>query len=440
MNTTKERKVLCLFLDKGMYVSRLDRPWQDTPFWMQGFFIKTDLELETLRKYCDYVYIDADNGASPEFYLDEKMQLPSNQYLEKFFSDQQKLNPPNNQKSLKQALDTAQVILESTADKFKTNLDNIKNNQTFDFKVISTFVDAMYKSIQQNADAFLLLCRLRNKDEYTHLHSIDACALAINFGIRLGLEESDIFDLAISALLLDIGKAKIADELLNKSDQLTEEEFRVIKKHVEFGILTLKDNKHLNNNIFNAILTHHERFDGSGYPNNLIGKQTPVYGRILAIIDCFDAMSSQKPYGKPELASQVLQYIYQWRDKYFQREIVEKFMQCIGSFPNGCFVELNTGEVGLVISQNTDFQLKPVVMLMLDEKKQNYDEYKVVNLVKDKNIETGKIYAILREIEPRSFGIDLFGLYRNLSSLIPDMGFVEDEGGFISRFVSWFKF
>ena len=149
-----------------------------------------------------------------------------------------------------------------------------------------------------------------------------------------------------------------------------------------------------------------ERFDGSGYPSGLEGTHTPVYGRMAAIIDCYDAMISVRPYSSAVSPYTALQEIYNWRNKYFQEELVEQFLQCLGAFPTGTLVEMHSGEVGIVMAQNRTRRMSPKVMLLLDASKQHLPEYLVVDLMNQPHEYSENPMTIVRGLDPGAYDID----------------------------------
>jgi HD-GYP domain-containing protein (c-di-GMP phosphodiesterase class II) len=220
------------------------------------------------------------------------------------------------------------------------------------------------------------------------------------------LPKGDLNTLAMGLLLMDIGKMKIPVEVLNKSEPLTEDEFKLVRSHVDYSVEILKKSEGIDVDIINIALTHHERFDGSGYPAGLEGTGTPVYGRMAAIIDCYDAMTSSRPYSKPVSPYAALQEIYNWRNKYFQEELVEQFLQCLGAFPTGTLVEMHSGEVGIVMAQNRTRRMSPKVMLLLDIHKKPLPEYLVIDLMNQPREYNENPLTIVRGLDPGDYGID----------------------------------
>lgn len=416
-----ERRVRVLFIDKGMFISRLDRPWLDTPFWLQGFLLKTDEELHTLRKYCNSAYIDISRGIEAEFYMEENLQLPTCQFLEKQIVKKRHLTRYQNIVSLKAELPIAQQILETATRKFDLVMDNINSGNRLGLKLLPAIVQTMIDSIIRNPDALPLLCRLRNKKNLSYYHAIDACVLALVFARYMGLPLSELSRMASGALLMDIGKVKVPDKILNKAGALTDEEYGKACTHVDHGVKFLKQDEELHQDIINMVLAHHERADGSGYPNGLKLERIPAFAKVAALIDCYNAMSTTRPFQSALTPYKALQQIYNWRDKFFQTELTEKFLHCMGIYPNGSLVELNTGEVAVVLSQNHSNRLKPNIMPLLDRKKTPYRELKLINLSNQGINKNEKPLGIIRDLEQTAYNIDLSVVYNKLKNVVPDL-------------------
>jgi HD-GYP domain-containing protein (c-di-GMP phosphodiesterase class II) len=247
---------------------------------------------------------------------------------------------------------------------------------------------------------------MHKKSAYAYSHSVDNCALAIAFGRHMGLPKKDLRTLAVGLLMMDMGNVRVPEPVLNKKGRLTEVEYRIVKKHVAHGVEILQNTKGISEDVINIALTHHERFDGSGYPNALQGTQIPVYGRMAAIIDCYDAMTSVRPYSSAKSPYAALQNIYNWCGSAFQPELVEQFLQCMGVYPTGSLIEMTSGEVGIVLAQNATQRMRPKIMLILDEDKSHLMEYKTIDLIKQYEDSSGNPLNIRRGLDPGCYGID----------------------------------
>lgn len=394
-------------LQVGMYISKLDRPWLETPFLFQGFVIRDNEMLEQVRQCCQYAYIDAEQGLAP---TNPANTVPPTLLPTEFGAgeDLESLRQYNyaTQVPLKQEYQSAKTIHRKINGIVGHIMDNLRAGKSLDVELIKQAISPMVDSVLRNPDAFIWLTRLRNKDTYIYNHSLNASVWAAAFGRQLGLPKVDLEDLSLGALLFDVGKTQISNEILVKPEHLTPEEFTEVKRHVEYGIDLLNKSKGVNERVLAMVSTHHERFNGRGYPKGLAGEDIPLFGRIAAIVDCYDAMTSKRYYAEPMSPYSAVKKLYEWRDEDFQAELVEKFIQAIGIHPAGTVVELSSGDVGVVVAQNRVRRLRPKVMLILDRTKQRYKEFRYVNLLKTTEDEQGKALDIARILEPGSYGID----------------------------------
>jgi len=401
-----ERKVNVAYLKEGMYVSNLDRPWIDTPFLLEGFLIKTEEDLSSLNSYCTYVFIDPDRGIEATEYIEEAPRLKTNTYLERFLQDNKKKVQYENLKSTKEELPSAKTALEDASNQVAHIMDDVKDGKNLNIDAVRGVVEPILDSIIRNSEAYMWLSMMQKKSAYTYSHSVDNCALAIAFGRFMGLPKKDLRTLAIGLLMMDMGNVRVPEGILSKKGRLTEAEYRIVKKHVLQGVDILKGTEGMNEDIVNIALTHHERFDGSGYPAALQGTQIPVYGRMAAIIDCYDAMTSNRPFSAAKSPYAALQNIYNWRGSAFQPELVEQFLQCIGVYPTGSLVEMTNGEVAIVLEQNLTQRMRPKVMLILDEDKAHFMEYKIVDLTDQFEDSSGLPLNIYKGLDPDAYGLD----------------------------------
>ena len=401
-----ERKVSTFDLKIGMHVSNLDRPWLDTPFLLQGFIVKGEDDIQALQKHCKFVFIDTEKGDEAANYMDEKPKLPSSEYVEELLEGGKKRVDYEEKQSAFHELPAAEVALENASNKVAALMDNIKAGENLDIGAVRNAVQPILESVIRNSDALLWVSEMQKKDKYTYSHSLDNCSLAIAFGRHLGLYKEDLRNLAMGLLLMDVGKVKVADNILNKTGTLSPEEFDEMKNHVYYGVNLLRNTPGINETIINVVLTHHERYDGSGYPNGLKEKEVPVYGRIAAIIDCYTAMTGNSTYRAAFAPHKALQTIYNWRNKYFQDELVEQFLQCLGVYPTGSLVEMSSGEVGMIMSQNRVQRLKPKIMMLLDENKKPYGDSKIVDMTIDTVDGSGAELAIMTGLQPGAYDID----------------------------------
>lgn len=404
-----DRKVSTAYLKIGMYVSKLDRPWVQTPFLIQGFFIKDEIQICSLAKYCEFVFIDTDLGVRADKYCDlaktshAKQTLMPDAQVEGILDTGKKTVEYVDKSTTIEELPEAKLALEKASECVARIVEHDLRNGHLDVATVKSAVEPILDSMIRNSDAFMWLSKMRQHDSNSYERSVQNCALGIAFGRHIGLNKRALNTLAIGLLLMDIGKTRLPKALLEKNTPYTEAETAVVRKHIDYSVEILSKTKGINENIINIALTHHERYDGTGYPNALIGVQTPAYGRMAAIIDCYDAMITTRPY-RPAIAEhKALQNIYNLRGKAFQQELVEQFMQCMGVYPTGSLVELSSGAVAAILSQNAQQKLKPKVLMLLDENKKPYEKRSVFDLTKQDKMPL----HIAKSLENNTYGIDV---------------------------------
>ena len=265
----------------------------------------------------------------------------------------------------------------------------------------------MVESILSNRDAMAWLTLMRKQEEKIYSHSVASAVWVTILGRHLGLDRGSLEILSLGGMLHDIGKTKIPRELQSKPEPLTEEEHNIVQQHVQRGVHILENTPKVHQDVISIVGTHHERHNGSGYPGGLKETSIPVYGRIVAIADVFDAMTSRSSYSERMSTYECLRTFNQLSGVDFQREMIEQFIQAIGFFPTGTLVELNNGAVGVVMKQNSAFRLRPEVMLILDEDKKLLEEFNVVNLNDDSfQPSSENSLWITRGLEPGAYDVN----------------------------------
>ena len=406
-------------------LTKLDRPWLDTRFILQGFTIDKSSQIDILKKYCDFVYVDTDGdkqspstrkgtATSPILSPDSKPnQIRHTQHgNDATYAKAHAANLPDrvaiyeDVTSVDEEIEVAKIINSQLSSAVCDYMKGIHMGKAINLAPVRNTTLRMIESIIRNPDAFMLLQRIRDKDSYTYNHSIRASALAIAFGRQLGLAKRDLQDLGFGVLLMDVGKMMMPDYLLAKSGPLTEAEHEVIKKHRDYSVSILRKTSEHSERILEIAAYHHERFNGNGYPDKLRGNEIPVFARIAAIVDCFDAITSNRCYAKAISPHEAIRQLYEWRNIDFQEELVEQFIQTLGVYPSGTIVELNTGEIGIVISQSRVRRLRPKIMIIIDKDKQPCDVSPILDLLKEPEDSDGNLMFIQQIHEPGTFGIN----------------------------------
>ncbi len=409
------RKIPVRSLRHGLYVYQLDRPWIETPFLFQGFLISRDDELDMLREYCEYVIVDA--ARSEEKALAE---------IEAETPRREKRAPapmPPSERDRANAFGTVafpkrerfrelvRIAHEARAEArsaIDTALQDARLGHAIDVPELRNAVAKMTRSVIGNASAALWLTTLKKVDEYTAIHSINVCILSLTFGRHLGLSEAELRNLGIGAVLHDVGKTRTPSEILEKPGALTTEEFEIVKRHPEDGYQLMLDARHMSKQALEIIRLHHERLDGSGYPFGLPGDRIPLHVRLVSIVDAYDAMTSDRVYQSAKSPDTALKILYEGRGKHYDNRLVEHFIRCIGIFPVGSIVELDSGAIAVVVAQNPKSQLKPTILFLRTPAGEPFRKRLLVNLDALGEEEAARLgQRIIRGLDPATAGIDI---------------------------------
>lgn len=224
-------------------------------------------------------------------------------------------------------------------------------------------------------------------------------------GRHLGLPREELSIIGMGGLLLDIGMIRLPKELLDKKQALSRAEHALMKRHVAYGEEVLRNTPGISERVIGILREHHEREDGSGYPKGLLSDQISVYGKMAAVVDCYRELIFSDAAGMAISPYRALEILHGWAGRFFHPVLVERFIQCIGIYPAGSLVELNTGEVAIVVAHSRVRRLNPRVMIVLDPHKKPYRKPKAVDLMYGPISEAGITYEIKRELEPGMYGI-----------------------------------
>ena len=403
----------------GMFVSGLDRPWLGTPFLTQGFHIKTRSDIDELRKFCDYVLIDSQKSLylAAELSLNSYRRRPMKVKRRKV--DERPRLPPERifqTRSIKAYQDDtvweeehphAQKALDSLLQDIEEIYAEVIEGGKIDVVKLKKSIDPIVASVTRNPDACLWVSRLKKHDEYTYQHSLGSAIWSVSLGRQLGLPKHDLRSLAMGCLLMDVGKLRVDQDLLRASRELSLEEAAHIASHVGYGLDIILQSGIVNQDVIDMVAHHHERFDGSGYPNGLARDKIPAFARIAAIVDTYDAITSTREYAEAISPPDAIKLLYNSRDIDFQAELVEAFIQAVGIYPAGTLVELSSGEVAVVVAEYRSRRLRPKVMVLLDADKNKLEKSVVVDLREESDNEEEAPLRIVKGLDPEAFGIDL---------------------------------
>lgn len=401
-------KVGCNDLKVGMFVQELDRPWLETPFMFQGFRINNKDEIQSLQKYCEFVFINKTRSQIDPRIIHETVDTDSSEDTDTTVTTRIKLgtNTYTDTAPIEEELDAARTIYEQSNSAVTEIFSTAGEDGAIDVKEAKKTTTGIVESVLRNPDAFMLLQRMKNKNRYRYTHAINSCALAATFCRHLGFSKTEIHDISMGALMLDVGTTRLPDSLIDMEEALNPVSMKLVRHHVQFGMEILDNTPELPPVVREMLLTHHERINGKGYPAGLSGDQIPVSGRIAAIIDCYDAMISSRPYRKKISPVEAISTLYNWRNIDFQEDLIEQFIQCIGAYPTSSLVELSSGQVGIVMSQNRVRRLYPKILLILTADGNPYESPQMLDLWEYAQQTRSDKLEISKVVDADELGID----------------------------------
>ena len=372
-------KVYSEQLKLGMYVQDLDRPWLESPFMFQGFILDTDELIQQVQDVCEFVFISVEESIGD---IRPHLQTLATQApIKRSAPPRIKITPDDDEReNFLAALRRSRKTYDKTRTYIDTALEDVRLGRSVDTKQAKLLVSDLAENIVRSPNAVVWLTHLKNRDEYTSIHCINVCILAISFGRCLGLGKVDINELGLGALLHDLGKMKIPLEILNKPARLTPEEYEQMKQHPTYGYELIKKHDDIPLASLDIILHHHERRNGKGYPDQLLEFNIPLLTQIAAIVDVYDAITSNRCYHDGIAPYDALNDIYRWAKTDFDLQLVEKFIKCLGIYPIGSLVVLSTNETAVVISACDKTRLRPIVMLIQDRERKYYKTRNLLNL------------------------------------------------------------
>jgi HD-GYP domain-containing protein (c-di-GMP phosphodiesterase class II) len=284
--------------------------------------------------------------------------------------------------------------------------DAIANEQNLDLTAVSEILDNMVESIGRSPDALLWLAKLKQTDDYAYNHALNVSITLMAFGNFLALSQKQIKEIGLAGLLQDVGKVKLSADVLLKEGKLTREEYEYAKKHVDESLKILEKTPDIPLAVTTMVAQHHERIDGSGYPNQLTESQIGLTSQISGLIDTYCAITSHKTYAKGVFHQEALDRIHQLSGNQFSNVLVDQLVQFMGMYPVSSLVELNSGEVGVVIQQNQVRRLLPRLMLLLGPDKVRYTSPTILNLLNSPSTPSGEPYRIIKSLAPDSYGLN----------------------------------
>jgi HD-GYP domain-containing protein (c-di-GMP phosphodiesterase class II) len=390
-------------LQVGMYISRLDKPWLETPFLVQGFYISSDDDLAEVAKYCEYVYVDT---------LRQKWVAPKHRGKRLRAPGQVKYSDA---KATQAELAAASKTYTNASNITKSVLDQVRLGGGIDVKKVKETVAECVDGILQNADALLWLTRMEESSSGLENHSLSVCILGVSFGRYLGLGRDELISLGMAGLLHDVGIMELPEALAEKAHskiEVSSSELDGIKQHAGHGRDMMMGQGTLPPSVVDVAYSHHEKFDGSGYPRGLKGSAIPRYAMIVSIVETYDVLTNSSSYKQTSSSLEALKVIYQGKNSQFEPELAQAFIRCIGLYPPGSIVELQNGSVAVVMDRNYRHKHLPRVLVVRDSDLKVINPM-VIDLEKVHSKPKGSNFLIKKVHPENSFGVSIEELTDN---------------------------
>jgi len=388
----------------GMYVHDICADWLSHPFLRSRFALTKESQIQAISESGIHeVYIDTERGLdAPNAPTRDEVDATVREEMLCLAADGLPAQP---QLTVGEELDRARAVRSQATNWIRQTMHEVRLGKAVKIDEARAVVENITRSVLRNSGALVALMQVKDRDESSFLHSVSACTLMVAFCRSLDFDVQAIREVGLGGLLHDTGKALVPPEVLSKQGRLTAAEFATIKKHPRDGYEILLRTPEIREIPLDITLHHHERIDGNGYPDNLSGENTSRIAKIAAIVDVYDAVTVERTYHRAMTPTDALRNLFEWSKFHLDAGLVKAFVRCIGIYPVGTLVLLESGRLG-VVSEHNDKKtlLAPKVKVFYDTHKRHYIAPVVVDL--NRPMGSGGADAIVRHESASKWGVD----------------------------------
>lgn len=371
-----------------MFVVNLHKPWLEHSIWRPRFEVQDEAHVRKLvLEGIAEISIDTNRGID----LPPLPIARINEVERKFISLAERIKTAPRQVSLGEERRRAGRLLGEASSTVTDLMLAARAGRTVDAALLEPVVGKMIESVLRNPDALAPLARLKQMDAYATEHAVATTALIIALGQQQGVPQPELEKLALGTLLKDIGQSSMATKLITKPGMLSKSEYTLVQSHVEEGLAVLEATSRLSETSVAVVLEHHERYNGCGYPYRMAGDEISLAGRMAAIVDTYDAMTSDRPYRPAISPALALRQLYDQGGTQFDPSLIAAFVRTVGIYPVGTLVRLESGHLAVVEEVHHDNLLSPVVRVIYHAARRQYVAPAVVDLARKVGNHYGQI-------------------------------------------------